>query len=250
MLEQITPLILARDEEANIGRTLAQLRWAREVVLLDSFSTDRTAEIARGFPNVRVVQRAFDEHAAQWTFGASLVTTEWTLTLDADYYVPEELARELDALVPGSDVAAYEAPFRYAVGGRPLRASLYPPRPVLLRQGRFAFWQDGHTQRVRVDGRMEALRTPIVHDDRKTLRRFVQRQRAYMRQEAAKLRAASFGSLNAIGRLRKLRIVAPFATLAYTLFVRRTILDGVAGLHYAFERFLAEVILSVELFRR
>lgn len=250
MLERITPLILSRDEEANLERTLAQLAWAREVVIVDSFSTDRTPDIARSFPNVRLVQRAFDTHASQWAFGASQVTTEWILTLDADYYVPEELARELASLTPGDDVAAYEADFRYAVNGRPLRASLYPSRLVLLRRGHFTFWQDGHTQRVRVDGATAPLRTPIVHDDRKTLRRFVQRQRAYMRQEAAKLRTASFASLSGAGRLRKLRVVAPFAALAYTLFIKRTILDGAAGVHYAFERFLAEAILSVELFRR
>jgi glycosyltransferase involved in cell wall biosynthesis len=249
MLEQITPLILARDEEANIGRTLGQLTWAREVVLVDSFSTDRTVEIARSFPNVRVVQRPFDVHAVQWQFGISMVTTEWLLTLDADYFIPDELTRELASLAPPDDIAAYDATFIYAVRGRPLRASLYPPRPVLLRRGSFEFWQDGHTQRVRVHGSTLTLRTPIVHDDRKSLRRFIQRQRAYMRQEAAKLRGTPFSSLNALGKLRKLRVVAPFAALVYTLVVKRTILDGIPGLQYAFERFLAEGILSVELFR-
>jgi hypothetical protein len=218
-------------------------------VLLDSLSEDRTVEIARSFPNVRVVERPFDTHEAQWSFGVSLVSSEWVLTLDADYFVPEALTRELAGLTPAAGVAAYEASFRYAVGGRPLRASLYPPRLVLLRRGRFEFWQDGHTQRTRVSGITERLNTPIVHDDRKPLGRFIDRQRKYMRQEAVKLRGATFASLNAMGRLRKLRIVAPFAALLYTLFLKGTILDGVAGLHYAFERFLAEAILSVELFR-
>jgi hypothetical protein len=185
----------------------------------------------------------------QWQFGASLVTTEWLLTLDADYFVPDELTGELASLAPPDDITAYDATFIYAVRGRPLRASLYPPRPVLLRRRRFEFWQDGHTQRIRVHGPALALRTPIVHDDRKSLRRFIQRQRAYMRQEAAKLRATPFSSLNALGKLRKLRVVAPFAAFAYTLVVKRTILDGLPGLQYAFERFVAEAILSVELFR-
>ena len=250
MLERITPLILCRDEEPNIGRTLAQLAWADEVVVVDSFSTDRTVGIARSFPNVRLVQRAFDTHALQWSYGASLVTTEWTLTLDADYFVPDELIRELASLAPADEIAAYEATFIYAVRGRRLRASLYPARAVLLRSGRFDFWQDGHTQRVRVRGGVGRLRTPMVHDDRKSLRRFAQRQRAYMGQEAVKLRAASWASLNGIGKLRKLRVVAPFAMLVYTLLVRRTILDGWPGVIYTFERVAAEVILSRELFRR
>lgn len=249
MLELITPLILTRDEEANIGRTLSQLGWAREVVVVDSFSTDRTVEIARSFPNVRLVQRVFDAHATQWNYGVSLVTTEWVLTLDADYFVPTELARELEQLQPPPALAACDAAFVYAVHGHPLRASLYPPRPVLLRKGRFEIWQDGHTQRVRVDGPAQRLETRIVHDDRKPLRRFVQRQRAYMRQEAAKLRATRFRDLNAAGKLRKLRVIAPVAVLAYTLFGRKLILDGWPGLIYTFERVLAEVLLSVELMR-
>lgn len=249
MLERITPLILTRDEEANIGRTLAQLTWAAEVIVVDSVSTDSTVAIARQFANVRVAQRPFDSHSAQWTFGADQVTTDWVLTLDADYFVDESFVHEIASLQPPPDVAGYEAAFVYAVNGRPLHATLYTPRVVLLRRGAFEIWQDGHTQRVRVHGRVERLRTRLTHDDRKDLRRFIDRQRIYMRQEAEKLRATPWRELSLSGRMRKLRVVAPFATLLYTLFAKRTILDGSAGLRYAFERFLAEAILSIELFR-
>jgi glycosyltransferase involved in cell wall biosynthesis len=248
LLDRITPLILTRDEEANIGRTLAQLAWARKVVVVDSLSTDGTLAIARQFANVRVTPRRFDSHAAQWTFGVDQVSTPWVLTLDADYFVPEAFVNEMASLDPPPDVAGYEATFLYAIEGRPLRSALYPPRVVLLRKGDFEIWQDGHTQRVRVHGRVERLRVPLIHDDRKDLRRFIDRQRSYMRKEAAKLRETPWKALPALGRLRKLRVVAPFAALFYTLFVKRAILDGRAGLRYAFERFLAEAILSVELF--
>lgn len=248
MLDQITPLILTRDEAPNIARTLGQLRWAREVVIVDSVSDDDTAVIARTFPNVRVVERPFDTHAAQWQFGVGQVRTPWVLTLDADYFVPDAAARELSTLAPPPGVAAYEARFRYAIDGRPLRAALYPPRPVLLRLGAFEIWQDGHTQRVRVQGRTEPLREPFVHDDRKPWPRFLERQRAYARAEAAKLRGGGAGGF--VNRLRKLRSVAPFAVLAHTLFVKGLILDGRAGWQYAKERFVAEWLLLRELWRR
>ncbi len=249
MLDRITPLILTHDEEANIGRTLGQLSWAREVVVVDSLSTDATQEIARQFSNVRVVSRTFDSHDAQWSFGVGQVQTPWVLTLDADYFVPTEVVRELASLDPPPDVSGYEAAFVYAVQGRPLRAALYPPRVVLLRCGAFVFWQDGHTQRVRVMGRVERIRSKIVHDDRKDLRRFISRQRGYMRKEATKLRSTSWSALPFSGRIRKLRILAPGAAFVYVMFVKGAILDGRAGLQYATERFLAEVMLSIELFR-
>jgi glycosyltransferase involved in cell wall biosynthesis len=250
LLDRVTPLILTRDEEANIARTLAQLSWAREVVVLDSGSTDATVAIAQRFPNVRVLQRPFDSHARQWAFGVAQVSSEWVLMLDADYFLPDAFVGELTALDPPPDLAAYSAAFLYAIGGRGLRAALYTPRPVLLRRGAFEVWQDGHTQRVRVNGRVERLRERIIHDDRKNLRRFIARQKAYMRQEASKLHSTPWRLLPMSGRIRKLRVVAPFATLFYTLLVKRMILDGRAGLRYAFERFLAEAILSRELFRR
>lgn len=249
MLDLITPLILTRDEEANIGRTLAPLAWAREVVIVDSMSSDDTINIARRFANVRVIPRAFDSHDRQWSFGVEQVTTPWVLTLDADYFVSEAFVREIASLQPPPDLAGYEVAFVYAIEGRPLRSALYPPRAVLLRKGTFEIWQDGHTQRVRIHGRIERLRAPLIHDDRKDLRRFIERQRTYMRHEAAKLRATPWGALPMQGRIRKLRVIAPLSTLFYTLIVKRAVLDGRAGWRYAFERFLAEGMLSVELFR-
>src|SRR5947208_17111059 len=79
---EITPVVLTRDEEVNIGRTLGQLRWAREVIVVDSESTDRTREIAASFPNVRVTVRRFDDFAGQWKHALSMIDTDWILALD------------------------------------------------------------------------------------------------------------------------------------------------------------------------
>ena len=68
MLEQITPVLLTYNEEENIGRTLGQLGWASDVVVVDSYSTDNTVEIARSRIQVRLFQRTFDTHAQQWNF--------------------------------------------------------------------------------------------------------------------------------------------------------------------------------------
>lgn len=250
MLEHITPLILTRDEEDNIDRTLGQLEWATEVVVIDSHSTDRTVDIAQTFDNARVVQRPFDTLAAQSNFGIAQADTDWVMLLDADYFVTDELIRALAALRPPDDVDAYEIPFKYAVNGKRLRATLYPPRIVLFRRRTGAVIQDGHAHRVRVPGRVQRLSAPIVHDDRKSLGRFMERQRKYMRQEAEKLRTADPRSLNFPARIRKLRVVAPFAVLVQTLLVKRLFLDGFAGMRYVLERVLAECMLSLELFHR
>jgi len=246
---EITPVVLTRDEEVNIGRTLGQLHWAREVIVVDSESTDRTREIAASFPNVRIVVRRFDDFAGQWKYAISFVTTAWLLALDADYFVTDTLAAELDTLTPPPEVDGYEASFRYAVHGRPRRGALYPPHAVLARRGVATFAMDGHAYRIGVAGRVERLRQPIIHDDRKDLRRFIARQKKYMHDEAAKLRAMPWRAAGGAGKIRKLRVVAPFAVALHTLFVKGAILDGRAGWRYALERVLAEAILSWELLR-
>lgn len=250
MLDQITPVILTRDEEPNIARTLGQLDWAREVVVVDSFSTDRTVEIARSFPNVRLFQREIDSIAGQSIFGLQQASTPWVLLLDADYFVSAPLRDEMSRLSPGETVDGYIAPFSYAIGGRVLRASLYPPRIVLMRTERVRIWQDGHTPRFAVDSAAPRLSTPLIHDDRKGFRRFLDRQRRYMKQEAEKLRTTPFRDLPLSGRIRRLVVVAPIAVVLHTLLVKGVILDGWPGLVYTWERFVAEVILARELVRR
>lgn len=249
-LDDITPLILTRDEEANLERTLTQLTWAREVVIVDSFSTDKTLTIAKRFANVRVLERPFDSLAEQSNFGLARITTPWAMLLDADYCVPLSMTDELRALDPAPDVHAYRGSFLYAVNGKPLRASLYPPRVVLLHREHARVWQDGHAHRVLVDGKTGELATRITHDDRKPFARFVARQRKYMREEAEKLRTTDPRALSLPHRVRKLIVVAPLAVVLHALFWKGLILDGMPGLRYAWERFVAELMLSRELLRK
>lgn len=246
----ITPVILTRDEEPNLERTLAQLAWASDVVLVDSFSTDATVEIAKRFANVRVFERTIDTLAGQSNYGLQQARTPWALLLDADYFVPSAFVDELRSLEPAPGVRAYRAAFRYAVDGRPLRASLYPARVVLLHREHATVWQDGHAHRVTADGEIGTLQSKIVHDDRKNFARFIERQKRYMREEADKLRHADPRALSLAGRIRKLIVVAPLAVVFHTLFVKGLIFDGLPGLRYTWERFVAELILSREMLRR
>ena len=249
-LTDITPVILTRDEEPNLERTLAQLAWASDVVVVDSFSTDATVAIARRFPNVRVFQRTIDTLAEQSNYGLQQAHSPWALLLDADYFVPPDFVDELRSLEPQPGVRAFRGAFRYAVGGKPLRASLYPARVVLLHREHATVWQDGHAHRVAADGDVGMLDAKIIHDDRKSFARFIERQKRYMREEVDKLRHADPRALSMAGRVRKLIVVAPVAVVVHTLFVKGLILDGLPGLRYTWERFVAELILSREMLRR
>lgn len=251
MLDDITPVILTGNEERNIVRCLQRLTWAKDVVVVDSVSTDATVALAQTFPNVRVFPRPCDTLAKQWSFAVEEtgIRTPWVLALDADYLLTPELVDELRTLDPSTKIAAYIIRFIYAIHGHLLRGSLYPPRPTLLRTGRFSFYQDGHTHRVNANGLLGTLRSPIIHDDRKGVGRFITRQLRYMDDEAEKLRAMP-GRGTMRDRIRRMRIVAPPLVLLHTLFVKGVIRDGWPGIFYALERTVAELILSMILIDR
>lgn len=249
MLDDITPLILTFNEEANLRRQLASLAWARRVVVVDSESTDATREIAAEFPNVEFVVRRFDGLARQWNFGLEEtgISTAWVLCLDADYGMPEAFAEELRRLRPAAGVDGYRARFRYCVDGVPLRGALYPPVTVLFRRAGASVYQDGHAQRVRLSGRVEFLQTLLLHDDRKPIERWFASQIEYMRQEATHLLDTPPAELSLPDRLRLLLVVAPWVVFVYCLFLKVGLLDGRRGLFYALQRMFAEVILSAFL---
>lgn len=249
-LNRITPIVLTLDEEPNIGRTLARLTWASSIIVVDSGSRDSTVDIVRGFENARVSERQFDTHHEQWNFGLTQVETEWALALDADYQVPAGLVAEIGAIPDRTAKDGFFARFHYAVFGRRLRRSLYPPRQVLFRANRAVFENDGHTQRVRVKGSSGWLSQPILHDDRKSFHRWLRNQAAYARREAAKLEETSWSDLSWPDRIRKTRLLAPPLVFLYTLLGKRLILDGWPGWYYAIERALAEMMLSLQLVRR
>jgi glycosyltransferase involved in cell wall biosynthesis len=185
---EVTALILTFNEAPNIARTVNALSWLPEVVVVDSGSIDQTPELAQAsHPDVRIVTRPFDTHANQWNFGLAQIRTPWVLTLDADYEVSAGLAQEILKLSPDGEVAGYEAQFGYRINGRPLRSSVYPPRIVLFRTDRATYFDDGHTQRLRIDGSVKSLSGLIYHDDRKSFSRWLQEQKRYATIEARHL---------------------------------------------------------------
>jgi len=246
-LSEVTVLILTANEAPNIGRTLGKLQRIRRVIVVDSFSDDRTLEIIRKHGSVELRQRHFDSHADQWNFGIDQVTSEWVLALDADYQLTDSFVSELETLSPSAAVDAYYVRFKYCIGGKALRGTLYPPRAVLFRRSRCRYEQHGHTQVLKIDGEYRWLRSSIYHDDRKPLSDWLKAQDRYAVLEAKHLLTKPIHQLNVADRLRRLILPAPLLVFLYTLFIKRSILDGWPGWYYVFQRTLAEALLSLRL---
>jgi len=244
MLDQITPVLLTYNEEQNIARTLSHLVWAKNVILVDSDSTDGTLAAVAKFPNVRVFNRRFDSHGGQWRFAVeeTQIATNWILRLDADYQVSDVLIAELAQLDPNANVSAYRIGFDYAVFSHRLLASLYPPNTILLRRGCFSVAERGHTEVWEVNGLIATLSSRIIHDDWKSTGQWLSGQARYMQRELAWMRENK-GGLAWWLRLRP--PLMPIAVFLYCLLGKGLLLNGRAGMFYALQRAVAEGVLSL-----
>ena len=100
----LSVIILTYNEELHIRRCIENvLPVAKEIFLIDSFSTDRTLEIAQEYPQVKVLQNKWVNHATQFNWGLEKapISTKWVLRLDADEYLSPELIAELQGKLPG-----------------------------------------------------------------------------------------------------------------------------------------------------
>jgi glycosyltransferase involved in cell wall biosynthesis len=244
MLDHITPVLLTHNEEQNIGRTLSELRWAKDIVVVDSGSTDGTLTILAGYPNVRVFHRPFDTHAKQWRYAVeeTQIATDWILRLDADYQVSDALASEFAQLDPDAPVSAYRIRFDYAIFSEKLFSSLYPANTILLRKNKFRVWDKGHTEAWDVNGSIATLSGRVLHDDWKPTGQWVIGQTRYMQSELEWLRVGRGGLVRWL-RLRP--PLMPIVAFIYCLFGKGLIVSGRAGIFYALQRMVAEAILSL-----
>lgn len=252
----VAVIILTFNEEVNLAAALDSVKgWATEVFVVDSYSTDRTVEIAleRAADGVRVVHHRFENYSAQWNWALSHlpVTSEWTLKLDADERVTPEFKKEVDELLrsPPPDLHGVLFRRRLVFMGTPLRFGgvLDNHDLRLWRTGRAVFEQRSVNEHALVEGRRAALKSCVEHHDNKSITDWIGKHNRYSSLEATNLiqgnltggiKPRFFGSpIERRMWLRKLYYLLPGRPLLYFLyryFLRLGLLDGWTGFRFAF----------------
>lgn len=242
-------MIFTLDEEIHLPSCLAALRWTDDVIVVDSFSGDRTVQLARA-GGARVFEHAFEGFGKQrmWALENTSPKYDWVLILDADERVTPELAREMAERVPvaADSVGAYRLKRRFHMWGRWLRySSLYPTYVVrLIRRGRVHYVNRGHAETQEVTGQTAELAHDLIDENLKGIDEWFERQNRYstreaefeVQQEAAPFRWSDAVSADPLARRAALKRIAanmPLRPLVYFLYsyvVRGGFRDGRDGL--------------------
>lgn len=185
----VSVLIFTLNEEIHLPSCLAALGWCDDVIVIDSFSTDRTEAICRE-RGVRFFQRAFDGFGGQrnWALDHAEPRHAWVLVLDADERVPPELAQELcdKARNAPATAGAYRVRRRFYMWGRWLRySSLYPTWVVrFVRKDRVRYVDRGHAETQEVNGDILDLECDLIDENLKGIDEWFERQNRYSAKDA------------------------------------------------------------------
>lgn len=267
----ISVLILTLNEEKNLSACLRSVSWSNDIVVFDSFSTDRTVEIAKA-SGAKVIQHRFDNYAAQRNAALQVgFKYPWVLMVDADEVVPDDLHLEIIERLKevASDIDMFRMRRKDMFLGKWLRGSGGYPTWFrrLFRVGHV--WVEREiNEEMHCKGVVAYLEAHLVHYPfNKGIAFWLERHNRYSSMEAAalvnetriKMPWASLFSMDPNVRRKGLKQLAyrlpcrPFLVFMYLYIFRMGFLDGVAGWQYSRMRAMYEYMIDIkvlELHRR
>lgn len=246
-------LIIASHDDQNLDACLRSVRFSDDIVVLDSGSNARTAEIALAHANVRVVQRQFDDAHAQRNHALHDIeyVHPWVYICEADEVVGDDLAAEMTRVASDANQrhAAYAVRYKVMFADKWIkRAAGYPSWQTRLVQPDLVRYERGASDQPIVTGSVGRLQGHFIYRGfNMGLRRWFDAQNHFSDCDALDgtntrrgmlPRLAELREADPIGRQRALssrRFILAGGSLwvfLHTYFLRGGILDGLAGLHY------------------
>lgn len=239
---RVSVTVITRDEAVQIGACLDSVRWADEIVIVDTGSTDGTVELCQKY-TPHVYTCTWTGYAAAKNAALAHATGEWILSLDADERVTAALQQEIAALrqQPLTALAeGYAIPRRNYLWGRWLRhGGLYPDYQIrFFRRGKGYFRSQRVHESICLGGRMERLRQPLEHYSYRTVSEVIERLNRY--SDLAALDACEHGRAFRIQAL----VWRPLGRFLRNYVLKQGFRDGIPGLimavSYAYSVFARE----------
>lgn len=223
---RISAIIITKNAGSMIRRCLESVAWADETIVVDSGSTDDTAEICRALGVKLVVTDDWPGFGAQKNRALDAATGDWVFSIDADEWVTPELRDEMRAVIADPAAApAYAMPRRSSFCGREMKHSGWWPDYVvrLFRRGAARFSEDLAHERLVVTGTTLKLKQPLMHEAISTMEQMLGKMNLYS--------SASARMLHARGRQASIGTAVLHGGWAFfrTYVLRRGFLDGREG---------------------
>ncbi len=221
----VSVLVIAKDEEQNIEACLRSARWAREIVLVDTGSSDCTLELAHGLAD-KILRRPWQGYARTKQEALAEISFDWVLWLDADERVTRELANDIANVLKRPGHAAYAVPRKAYFLGRWIKhAGWYPGYvPRLFQKNRAGFNAALVHEGLEVRGSVGRLNSPLLHITDRTLEHYMGKFNRYTTLAAREL------DRRGRGFHRRDLLTHPLGIFLRMYLFRAGFLDGTQGL--------------------
>jgi glycosyltransferase involved in cell wall biosynthesis len=227
---RISVLLPTFNNAEMIRRVLDSVQWADEILVVDSFSWDRTLEICREY-GARIIQHEYIQSAKQKNWAIPQCAYEWILQVDTDEVLEPGLREEIETILADApvNVDGYRIPFKHHIIGKWVRrCGLYPEYHLrLFRRDAGSFEDKEVHAHVLVKGEVRTLQHHILHYGMNSIGKQLSNVDRYARYQSDELkkRGKRFHWSQVVFR--------PFAVFGYYYFRRLGFLAGYRGLLYA-----------------
>lgn len=165
-MEKITAIIPCFNEEVNIKAAIESCLFADEIICVDSFSTDKTVEIIKSFPQVKLLEHEYVNSAAQKNWTIPQASHDWIFLLDADERVPKELEKEIkDTVASNPSEVAFWIKRRNYFMDRELKHVWKGDAVIRLFRKSKCRYQNKHVHaEIETNGEVGRLKSSMIHD--------------------------------------------------------------------------------------
>jgi glycosyltransferase involved in cell wall biosynthesis len=238
-MEKLTAIIPTKNEEHNIEAVLQSVSFADEIMVVDSFSTDKTIELAKKYTDF-IIQREYQYSASQKNWAIPQASNQWVLLVDSDERVTPELREEIQNILEyGTDKTAFWIYRKNCFMGAQVKFSGWQnDRVIRLFRRDECRYEDKHVHaEIKTRGKVGKLKNPMEHNTYKDLKTYLAKMDQY----------ASWSAYDRIHKIKKVTwfhlAVKPLYCFFTHYFLRLGVLDGKTG-------FVISVISGYSVFLR
>jgi glycosyltransferase involved in cell wall biosynthesis len=188
---KISALIITYNEEDKIKKLIENLDFVDEIVVIDSYSTDKTISILKQFSSVKIIQNKFENFSKQRNFAIKHVKNNWILFIDADEIIPRKLKKEIISLTENEmRFSAYEIYRQFYFKNTPIRFSGWQTDKVFrLFNKKNAFYEPTKLvhETLNISGKTTVLKNKLAHHSYTNYEEYKTKMTHYARLRAKEL---------------------------------------------------------------